>query len=318
MRIFELGSGPDRFEGGAGVVAIGNFDGVHLGHRQVIRRLIERARADGVPASVLTFEPYPREYFTPDAAPPRLTSCRHKFELLLDAGVDRVYCARFGRVLAATTAEDFVGDILVTRLAVGHVVVGADFRFGKGRAGDVELLSALGRRHGFSVTAVDDVESSGERVSSSRIRELLAKRDLEGAAALLGRPFSFKGRVIHGDKRGRTWGFPTANLAVRRGSFPLAGVFVVELAAEDGFRAFGVANVGRRPTVQGTRLLVEVHLFDVQPDLYGARVEVTFLAPVREERRFENFEALKAQIGRDIDFARAWLGGARDARAGGR
>lgn len=308
MRIYQLdGRGAGSDADGAGVVAIGNFDGVHLGHRQVIARVLEKSEEIGSPAAVMTFEPYPREFFDPHHAPPRLTSCRQKFELLERAGIDRVYCARFGSKLAATTAHDFVAVMLVERLKVSHVVVGVDFRFGAARAGDVGLLVRLGREFGFGVSAIDDFEREGERVSSSRIRHLLEIGDLDGAASLLGRPFSYKSRVIHGDRRGRTIGFPTANLGVRRNSFPLSGVFVVSVADERGWHAQGVANVGRRPTVDGSRLLLEVHLFDYSGSLYGRRLEVTFLRQVRRERRFESFEALKTQITRDCEYARGWL-----------
>lgn len=304
MRILNLDG---RAASGPAAVAIGNFDGVHRGHRQVIGRLREIAGALDVPAGVMTFEPYPREYFNPAEAPPRLTSCRHKVELLAEAGVDRVYCARFGSRLASTSAESFIDDILVSGLGVAHVVVGADFRFGRGRAGDIGMIRSRSKTAGFGVTAVDDFDIDGERVSSSRIRRLLADGDLDAATRLLGRPFSYKSRVVHGDRRGRQWGFPTANLAVRRDRFPVQGVFVVRLGDDAGAIGVGVANVGRRPTVQGTRLLVEVHLFDYAGDLYGRRVEVTFLHRVRDERRFDGFDALKAQIARDCDEARSYL-----------
>lgn len=296
-----------RAASGPAAVAIGNFDGVHRGHRQVIDRLHETAAELGVPAAVMTFEPYPREYFNPAEAPPRLTGCRHKVELLAAAGVERVYCVRFGSRLAATTAESFIDDILVSQLRVAHVVVGADFRFGRGRAGDIGMIEARSAAGGFGVTAVADFDVAGERVSSSRIRRLLAEGDLAQAAELLGRPFSHQGRVVRGDQRGRTWGFPTANLAVRRDRFAVQGVFAVRLGDANGTIGVGVANVGRRPTVRGTRLLVEVHLFDFAGDLYGRRVEVTFLHRIRDERRFDSFDALKAQIARDCDSAREYL-----------
>lgn len=309
MRIFELEGHRRDPTGGAGAVAIGNFDGVHLGHQRVIDQLLKTARDLDAPATVMTFEPYPREFFDPKEAPPRLSSCRHKFHLLRSSGISRVYCVRFGRRLAATSATDFVSSILVGRLAVQHVTVGVDFRFGSGRLGDVDMLHRLGREHGFGVTAVEDFTEGGERISSSRIRRLLADAELDSAARLLGRPFSYKGRVIHGDKRGRTWGFPTANLTTPRNSFPLKGVFVVELTDEDGFRRTGVANVGHRPTIGGVRLLIEVHLFDFNGDLYGRRVEVTFLHRIRDEQRFDDFEALKARIRQDVVLAEQWLEG---------
>ncbi|GJL83058.1 MAG: riboflavin biosynthesis protein [marine bacterium B5-7] len=306
MRVFDLDdsvAGDLGHSPGAGAVAIGNFDGVHLGHRQVIGEVVERAKKLGVISSVMTFEPYPREYFNPTNAPARLTTCRQKMALFAQTGINRAYCARFGKRLATTTAEDFVNNILLTQLNVTHVTVGADFRFGRARQGDVGLLADMGARHGFGVSVVADVENDGNRISSSRIRALLAEGRLEDASKLLGRPFAYSGRVIHGDKRGRTWGFPTANFAVRRDSFPLSGVFVVEVSDTNGFHRYGVANVGRRPTINSTRLLIEAFLFDFSGDLYGQRLQVTFLERIREERRFESFDALKQQIGEDIEFA---------------
>lgn len=290
-------------------VAIGNFDGVHRGHQQVVARLLAVAAEAGAVPSVMTFEPYPREYFQGHDAPPRLTGLRHKLALLREAGVARVYCPRFDRRLAATSAEDFVDDMLIENVRAAHVVVGEDFRFGAGRAGNVALLSARARDAGVGVTAVSDYLAGGERISSTRIRALLGQGDLDTAARLLGRPFSCCGRVQHGDKRGRTIGFPTANLLPVRDAFPLSGVFVVSMRDGDGEIGVGVANVGRRPTVAGLRLRVETHLLDYGGDLYGRLVEVTFLHRVRGEQRFDSFDALKVQIGRDIDSARAWLAG---------
>ncbi len=306
MRIFQLDRGGEIAGRDAGVLAIGNFDGVHRGHRAVIAHAVEQAARLGVHSSIMTFEPYPLEYFRPEAAPPRLSSCRHKFELLSATGIERVYCARFGARLAATTAEDFISAVLAERLGVSHVVVGADFRFGAGRRGDVAMLRESGVRHGFGVTVAEDFVDGGERISSSRIRQLLANGELDAAATLLGRPFSHLGRVIHGDKRGRTWGFPTANFAIRRQRFPISGVFAVSLRDGRGFDAPGVANVGRRPTVGGEKLLIEVHLLDFKGDLYGRRMEVVFHRRLREERRFDGFDALRAQILADVDAARDW------------
>lgn len=308
MRIFDLRA-PET--GGASrhavALAIGNFDGVHRGHREVIGKVIRVAEQLEATSAIMTFEPYPREYFDPATAPPRLSSCAHKLELLRETGVSRVYCARFGKALASTSANEFVRSILVEQLNVAHVVVGADFRFGAGRTGNVELLRQLGHELHFGVTSVSDFNVADQRVSSSRIRAFLAEGDLDSAAVLLGRPFSWEGRVMHGDKRGRTWGFPTANLAVRRDSFAVSGVFVVRVTDAHGFYATGVANVGRRPTVQGTRLLIEVHLFDFDGDLYGRRIQVTFLHRIRGERRFDSFDALKHQIGDDIVVAKDYL-----------
>ncbi len=309
MRVFNLGGGPvlNQPDPGGGVVAIGNFDGVHLGHRTVIDEALQVARQTETFAAAMTFEPYPREFFSPEQAPPRLTSFRHKSELLQTTGIERVYCVRFGRRLASTTAEAFIQKYLLEKLSVRHVIVGSDFRFGARRVGDIAMLQEAGSSYGFGVTAIQDYLHNGVRVSSSSIRELLSEGHLSAAAELLGRPFSFMGRVIHGDKRGRTWGFPTANFAVRNNTFPLKGVYVVCLDNGLGLRKFGVANAGMRPTVSGTRMLVEVHLFNFNENLYGKRFEVMFHKRIRDERKFPDFEALKRQIFTDIEVGKSWL-----------
>lgn len=316
MRIFEPPSTrpapPGDYRGS--VVALGNFDGVHLGHRAVIGRAAARARELGTFAGVMTFEPYPAEFFRPDRAPARLSTRRHKFELLCEAGARCVFCVRFGRELASTGAVDFIREYLLKRLRVRHVVVGEDFRFGARRGGDVELLTRIGAESGFETTAVGDFAVDGARVSSTRIRAFLAHGRFADAERLLGRPFSWKAKVVRGDRRGRAWGFPTANFVIPRRSFPVHGVYLVRAAARDGLHEYGVANVGVRPTVGGSRMLVETHLLNFQGDLYGRTLEVTFLEKIRDERRFADFDALKAQIVRDVAFARART---REARAHG-
>lgn len=290
------------------VATIGNFDGLHLGHQAVLGQLAEKAAELGLPTTVISFEPLPREYFLGDKAPPRLQRFRDKFLALRRFSVDRLLCLRFDHRLAEQEASDFVEDLLVNRLGVKYLVVGDDFRFGRKRSGDFQLLRTLGERHGFQVAHMHSFQVDGVRVSSTRIREALAAGDMGTAQKLLGRPYRLNGRVAHGDKRGRTIGFPTANL--RMGPRPLAvrGVYAVEVFGLDGDPVRGVANVGTRPTVGGLENRLEVHLFDVDGDLYGRDLHVDLLARLREERRFESLDALKAQIARDTQQARQYFG----------
>lgn len=293
---------------GPTVLTIGNFDGVHLGHRTLLHRLTEKAEALGLPGAVLTFEPHPREFFAPESAPARLTTLREKLELLGGYGVQLTCVCRFNRRFAALSAEEFVTRVLVQGLHVRHLIIGDDFRFGAGREGDFAFLVAAGRRHGFTVEAMDTVLMEGERASSSGIREALAAGALEQAAKLLGRPYGIDGRVVHGDKIGRQLGFPTANIRVRHNPMPLTGVFAVRVTGAGELPVEGVANMGVRPTLGTPRPLLEVNLFDFQGDLYGAHLSVAFLHKLRDEMKFSGLEALKAQIGRDVQAARAFFG----------
>lgn len=291
-----------RPQGGC-VATIGNFDGVHRGHQAILARLRERAAATGLPSCVVIFEPQPREYFVPDQAPARLTRLREKLELLAAQGVDQVLCLAFNRRLRELSAAAFVHAVLVEGLGVRHLEVGDDFRFGCDRAGDFAFLQHAGQSEGFSVEAATTVEVSGERVSSTRIRHLLAGGDLDGAERLLSRPFSLTGRVLHGQKLGRQLGAPTANVQIKRRHAPLAGVFVVSAKVE-GRRLPGVANIGLRPSVNSDgKPHLEVHLFDWQGDLYGRRLQVTFHHRLRDERRFASLDALRQAI--EADFAAA-------------
>ena len=299
------------------VATIGNFDGVHLGHQAVLGQLAEKAEQLGLPTTVVTFEPHPQEWFFPDRAPPRLTRLREKLTALRRYSVDRVLVLRFDARLAAMEAAAFVERILVDGLGARHVVVGDDFRFGRNRAGDFAFLRAMGARHGFDVVAMHSFRIDGARVSSTRIREALAAGDMDTAEKLLGRPYRMCGRVAHGDRRGRDIGFPTANLHLHRRASPVLGVFAVEVFGVPGEPVPGVANVGVRPTVDGTRALLEVHLLDFEGDLYGRYVQVDFLHKLRDERRFASFEALRAQIRRDVEAARAWFA-AREQAEGAR
>lgn len=289
-------------------VTIGSFDGVHLGHQAVLGQLAARAAELDLPVTLVTFEPQPREYFSPEDTPPRLTRFREKLEALPQCGVQRVLALSFNDYLAGLTAGEFIQAILLDGLDVKHLVVGDDFRFGKARTGDFALLQQTGARHGFPVVNMESYSVAGRRVSSTRVREALRRGDLALAETLLGRPYGMCGRVAHGDKRGRTIGFPTANIHLHRAASPVDGVFAVEMSGIDGGPIAGVANVGSRPTVDGTRSLLEVHLFDFDRDIYGAHVAVSFLKKLRDERRFESFAELQQQIRLDAAQARTFFG----------
>lgn len=286
---------------------IGNFDGVHLGHQAVLGQLSEHAETLRLPVTVITFEPQPREYFSSGPVPPRLTRFREKVEALRRFGVDRFVCLRFGDYLAGLQPDDFIRIILLEGLGVKYLVVGDDFRFGKDRAGNYSLLEQAGAVHGFPVVNMHTFCIGGNRVSSTRVREALNAGDLAMAESLLGRPYRMSGRVAHGDKRGRTIGFPTANIFLHRPATPVEGVFAVEMFGLPGEPVPGVANVGTRPTVGGTRSLLEVHLFDFDRDIYGCHVQVNFLHKIRDERRFDSVEALKQQIEADTEQARLYF-----------
>lgn len=289
------------------VVSLGNFDGVHLGHQAVLRQAAAQAQKFGLPLVVLIFEPLPREFFAPQSPVARLTRLRERVAFMAELGVvDVLLVQPFTSSFAQLSAEAFVEHMLVGRLNVRHLVIGDDFRFGQGRHGDFALLEQLGRRLGFSVQAAETWTLDGERVSSTRIRRLLAKRDVAGAARLLGRPFTLCGRVIHGDKRGRQIGFPTANVALHRRLSPLRGVFAVTTTLPDGAIINGVANVGTRPTVDGQDARLEVHCFDFDRNIYGQMARVAFLQPLRDEQKFDTLSALIAQIAQDAAAARAW------------
>jgi riboflavin kinase / FMN adenylyltransferase len=286
---------------------IGNFDGVHLGHQAVLGQLAERAADLGVPTTAIVFEPQPQEYFTPEQAPPRLTRFREKLVALRRFSVDRVLCLRFDSAFAKLSAEEFVQRVLVDGLGVRYLVVGDDFRFGQGRTGDFDYLVAAGQREGFQVAHMHSFALGGARVSSTRIRAALRAGDMLGAEQMLGRSYRMLGRIAHGDKRGRTIGFPTANLFLHRRNTPVQGVFAVEMYGLDTEPLYGVANVGTRPTVDGTRSLLEVHLFDFSGDIYGRHVAVDFLHKIRAEKRFGSFDELKAQIECDVEQAQTFF-----------
>jgi riboflavin kinase / FMN adenylyltransferase len=284
-------------------LTIGNFDGVHRGHRALVDRVVARARETDLTSCVLTFEPHPREFFAGEAAPARITRLRDKLELLAQAGVERVHVARFDARFAALAPERFVEDVLVDGLGVRTLSIGRDFRYGARRAGDFVTLEAAAKRHRFSLEAMDDVDFEGRRVSSSAVRAALEAGDLRGAERLLGHPYSISGRVAHGAKLGRGLGFPTANIVLRRPP-PISGIFAVEV----DHLGRGVASVGRRPTVNPVAIpLLEVHLFDRDEDLYGEHLRVRFLKKLRDEEKYDGLPALQAAIARDARQAREFF-----------
>ncbi len=292
------------------MLAIGNFDGVHLGHRALLERLVTTARQQGFPSAVMTFEPHPRELFTPEQAPARLTSLREKLALLEACGISEVYLLHFSRKLAGLTAQDFIERVLVGGLAVRHLIIGDDFRFGQGRAGDFALLQSAGQTHGFGVEAMHTIEVAGERISSSAVRDALGSGDLEHAARLLGRPYSIAGRVVHGDKIGRQLGFPTANIQLKRKRVALTGVFAATVSGLDKRFLPGAASLGVRPTLgEGLRPVLEVHLFDFDRDIYGAHVTVHLLHKLRDEAKYDSHAALAAQIARDVQATQDYFAG---------
>jgi riboflavin kinase/FMN adenylyltransferase len=290
------------------VATIGNFDGVHLGHQAVFSALRARARSSGLPSLVITFEPQPLEFFRPERAPARLTRLREKLGIIASSGIDRVLLVRFDRSFAAIPADEFVRETLAGRLGIRFLYVGDDFRFGHERVGDFALLQQMGHVHGFGVESLPTVTRLGARVSSTRIRDALSAGDLEEAELCLGRRYRICGRVAHGHKRGRTIGFPTMNVPLLRRSTPLRGVFAVQVRGLGVQPLPGVANIGNRPTLRGDdRFLLEVHLFDFDDDVYGRAVEVEVVERIRDEHKFDSFEALRRQIERDAVRAREIL-----------
>ncbi len=290
------------------VATIGNFDGLHLGHQAMLRRLRAQADALDLPATVISFEPLPRELFAPDQAPPRLSSLRDKVYMLRTAGVDRFLCLRFNRQLAGMEPEAFIRDLLLDGLGVRYLLVGDDFRFGRERRGDHTMLRQAAGEHGFSLDDTPTVSLGDRRVSSTWVREALAAGDLPLAERLLGRCYSLSGRVVNGDRIGRELGFPTANLAMRRRP-PMDGVVVAEVAVEGGPWLPAVGSVGTRPTVNGRRPVCEVHLLDWSGDLYGRHLEVRFRHWLRGQEHYPDLEQLKRQIALDADAARNWFRG---------
>lgn len=285
------------------VVTIGNFDGVHLGHQHMLMTALGEARARKIPLLVMSFDPHPADYFSPAMAPARLNNLIERVIALHDFGANIACIMPFNAALARMSHKTFTKQILHEVLNAKCVVIGDDFRYGQGRVGNAKTLLTSGQALGFDVLQLDSVMKSGQRASSTAIRAFLEAGALEQAADVLGRRYTMIGRVLHGEKRGRTWGFPTLNLAVRKRR-ALKGVFAVQVRGLGSETYHGVANLGSRPTVDGLKTLLEVHLFDFDAEVYGQRVCVEFHAQIRQEKKFDSFEALKTQIGLDVLSAR--------------
>ena len=298
---------PADFPGCA--ATIGNFDGLHLGHQGILRALKQVSRAQHVPTLVMLFEPQPKEFFAPHAAPPRLANLREKLQDLACQEVDYVLCLPFNQSLRSMPADDFIRDILISALQVKHLIVGDDFRFGCDRSGDYQLLAEAGRANGFVVQDTPTLELDSERVSSTRVRSELGANNLSRVAHLLGHPYRMSGRVVHGRQLGRLLDTPTANIMVRRPRLPLMGVYAVSVLLEDSGEQFhGVANVGVKPTVSGdARPSLEVHLFDFDRSLYHHHLIVEFLHKIREEQKFAGVDELRTAIENDKQAARQYF-----------
>ena len=306
MQRLTLGGGiPERFKGS--VLALGNFDGFHLGHQAVVGRAVARGFHERRPVIVATFDPHPVRHFRPDVPPFRLTTLDQRERLFARAGADAMLVFEFGPALAAMTAEQFVVDVLGRQIGVAAVVTGDDFSFGKGRGGDVALLKSLGAEHSIGAEAVAQVVIDGERVSSGRIREALVAGEIGQATHLLSRDYAIAGVVQDGDKRGRDFGYPTANVDFADYQRPKYGIYAVRVTLDDGTEHPGVASLGVRPTFDPPRELVEAHLLDFDGDLYGRRIEVALHAFIREERKFRSVDDLVAEMKRDEAAARKLL-----------
>jgi riboflavin kinase/FMN adenylyltransferase len=288
-------------------LTIGNFDGVHLGHQALLKQLMAAAKARNLDSAVLVFEPHPREFFSPQQAPARLTNLREKLECFEEMGLNRVYVCHFDEELAKTSALDFV-DILQMKLQAKFVLIGDDFRFGSGRLGDFDLMRQRGLALGFDVQAMASVCENNLRVSSTAVRLALQQGDLKLAESLLGRHYSMSGRVEHGQHLGRKLGYPTANIQLKHNCPPLTGVFAVQMKIEAGAWLNGVASLGVRPTVEvNGKPILEVHLFDFAEEIYEQHVQVAFLKKLRDEKKFDGLESLKLQIDDDAQRAKQFF-----------
>ncbi len=281
------------------VATIGNFDGVHLGHTEIIKRLKKKSRELGVPNVVILFEPQPAEFFARQRIPARLSRFREKFHLLAARGVDRLLVLRFAPALATCTPQQFVEDYLVTKLGIKALIIGDDFRFGRGRGGDFTVLHDLAAQYGFEIQQTVPFLFIGKRISSTYVRYLLAHGYMKEADRMLGHPYCIEGRVVHGHKRGREWGFPTANLDLHRKVCPVSGIFAVKVHGLTPEPLLGVGYVGTRPTIDDPRHVLEVHMFDYDEDCYGRYISVQFMHKIREDIKFDSFEAMAEQIRRD-------------------
>ena len=289
-------------------ITIGNFDGVHRGHQAMVARVIEAARVRGLASCVVTFEPHPREFFTPERAPSRLTNLRTKLELLATLGVDRVHVLHFTRAFASLSPQAFVERIVHHSLDARWVLAGDDFRFGARRAGDAALLAQLAPRYSYEIAAMPTIAEAGIRISSSAVRDALQRGDLAAAERLLGHVYAISGRVVHGQKLGRELGFRTANVELKHNHPPLVGIYAVRAHGLDGGPWAGVASLGYRPTVTNERkATLEVHLFDFDRDIYGAHLRIEFLHKIRDEAKFAGLAELKAAIADDCASARDYF-----------
>jgi len=306
MQRLTLDSGiPEQLRGS--IVALGNFDGFHLGHQAVVNRAIQRAFHERRPAIVATFDPHPVKFFKPDVPPFRLTTLDQRELLFAQAGADAMLIFEFNQALASTDAEEFVADILARRVGAAGVITGDDFTFGKGRTGDVALLKALGAQHGVGAEAVAQVLLDGERISSGRIREALVEGDTGTATHMLSRDYAIAGTVQRGDARGRALGYPTANIELGDYQRPKYGIYAIRVTLEDGSEHPGVASLGVRPTFEPRRELLEAHLFGFDEELYGRQIEVALHAYIREEKKFETLDELVAEMRNDEAAARKLL-----------
>lgn len=296
------------------VVCIGAFDGLHLGHQALVRRAVSRARDLGVRAAAVTFDPLPREFFARDGAPPRLMATRSRIEGLFALGIEDVALLRFDARLSGMSADDFAERVLAGALQAREVWVGPEFRFGRARAGDLDLLRREGTRLGFEANAVEPVSVVAERVSSTRIRGALVSGDFAHAARLLGRPYVIEGRVVRGRQLGRTLGYPTANLRLPQGTPPLSGIFATRVHGLGAEPLPAVSSLGTRPTVGGIEPLLETHIFDFDADIYTRRIGIEFVAKLRDELKFDGLPALVAQMDRDSAEARRLLAPSQDRR----
>ena len=309
MKVFR---GPPRLsERAPCALTIGNFDGVHRGHQALLARLVGAARQRRLQAAVMTFEPHPREFFVPERAPARVSNLRDKLDAFRACGVQRVFVMHFKRSLAQLVPEAFIEQILLSGCDMRWLLVGADFRFGAARAGDIELLSEYAKRGLFGLEIMPTIEDAGDRISSTGVRHALMAGELARAAALLNRPYAISGRVMHGRKLGASLGFPTLNLRIEHAHPALRGIFAVRVHGLAEHPVPGVASIGLRPTVESAgRWLLEVHLFDFAEAVYGKLVRVEFVKKLRDEQKYDTLDELSAAIGGDAAQARAYLNGA--------
>lgn len=291
-----------------GVITIGNFDGVHIGHQQLIAALIAKAKLRQAPSVLMTFEPHPFEFFAKDnLVIPRLTRLREKYTELAACNIDNMLILPFNHAIANLSASDFITDILYEYLRPIHIIVGDDFRFGHKRQGDIALLCEMGQKLGFSVEAIPSVLVENKRVSSTWVRKALEEGDLVTAKRLLGRPYTMMGRIRYGDQLGRRLGFPTANIYLHRRLTPVKGIYTVLVHGLTAAPLPGAASIGTRPTVDGTRTLLEVHLLDFNQDIYGRYVRVEFCQKLRDEERYAHLDLLKDQIAKDVEVTRNYF-----------